>query len=821
MSTIPHLSNLSNIRSLWRRSPTGRKAYSFDWVNDYIAWKGNLWTGVAVKWTDWTWAYVQCYNTGFDMWTIAIDNRSVQTIKWRGSFDSFAATPICFGYWGWSFTVTTISMTAIGKIQVEIQGTWSARIQTTNTFLTNTEYNIIVRVNNTLPSWTARVVWDVDIFVNGVLQGKWITSTWNSTVTSSQVYWGAYSTTLCMTGKMRSLDIWNVALTDWECWTEGVSATVVNTTWLIKSYTPSDVWINIGRTGYDLNAVGNVTTGSDWDWSYLYINWNRDGTTLLWTSSGFWNSITPTFTQATSFTIKARVKFESLGSSWNVGIFWSWFDTTIDIDTSNRIRTGIRSGASSSAALSSAISISTLYDVYLVYDASTQKYYWYLWTSWGASVALNAWGTAIPWNFTTDTRWLGDGAVLNWNNGSLPKKIYHAAIRNRALSQAEVDADIALWNTTKSDPTIVAYYVPENLQYNTDYITNKDFTNAAWTKTGTTPTGGQADLRWGTDACILDMAAWAGNGVTITNNSVTGSVLASKTFKLKVFARTASWTATMRLRISHNWVATYYSSDFTVTTTPQEFTFTQALTSSTSGTWMTYWIEVGSGAWAATFIAYYPTDWLTDQTLRDESPNIGGYLWWKLNRVFSYRCKPWANAIDNANTQNTMAVQWIYSHIRTSTNIVYIRVSDRVTSRSSTYTLWAWFRSKVHVIGYVYWNGSAFASKLYINWVLQDSDIYGVDAINADAGNWANLWVWRRSSAYYTWLIRDARIYTWTITDADALAIYNGLEPSTATLYLRRRPTPWETGTTAIDHSGNSRTGTLTGGTTRVRLSWS
>ena len=46
--------------------------------------------------------------------------------------------------------------------------------------------------------------------------------------------------------------------------------------------------------------------------------------------------------------------------------------------------------------------------------------------------------------FLTNNRYLGDDGNETASTTSTNKKIYHAAIRNKALTQAEIDADIAL-----------------------------------------------------------------------------------------------------------------------------------------------------------------------------------------------------------------------------------------------------------------------------------------------------------------------------------------------------------------------------------------
>lgn len=792
-------------------------AFAFDWTNDYISSNGNLWTGVAVKWTDWTWVYVQCYNTGFDIWTIAIDNRSVQTIKWRGSFDSFANTPILFGYWGWSFTVTTISMVSNGKIQVEVQGTWSARIQTSNTFSVWVEYNIIVRINNTLPSWTARVVGDIDIFVDWVKQTLWITVTWNSAVTSSQVYWGAYSTTLGMTGKMRSLDIWNVALNDTQCGTEGVNSTVINITGLINSYTPSNVWVNIWRTGYDMNVSWNVSTGSDGDGSYIWFNGNRDATAVTWTVANVWASATPVFNQWTSVTIKVKFKFTAFPSANPSWLFASNYDWWFHLNPTS-LWYGFR--WSTTVVNSTAISINTLYDAYIVYNSSDLKFYGYLWTSGWASTLLNVWWTTAPTTFSTDAWNLWDNWILSSNANSCNKYIYHACIRNKALTQAEIDADIALRNTAKNDPSIVAYYIPDNLTYNTQYmLDSSDFSEKSWTKTNTTVTADTTDAPDGTTtADTLTIWTWATSWVSQISTVVSGSIIASKTFIVKAFVRVAAWTSKFRLIMYQNGVATWTSADLTATTTWQEFTFTQTFTSSTSATWITGWI-INDSTWLLTpvLFAWNCRVYLVNETLRDESPNIWWFIWWKTQKVLSCRYKPNADFADIPDAGCLISQPRAYLQDRSSTHQVQIRFNNGIWARVSVIALWSWYRSKIHVLWLFYRTWSARATKIYINWVAQDTDTFTVDPPIA-AGNF-NMRSWKKWSTYFSWNIRDARIYTftWSFTNADALAIYNGGEPTSSwiTKYLHYRPPVGEVGTTTQDQSPNDRDWTLNGWVTR------
>lgn len=808
-----------------RNSPagswTGRDlAFWFDWVDDYISSNGNLGTGVAVKWTDWTWAYVQCYNTGFGMWTIAIDNRSVQTIKWRGSFDSFANTPFLFSYRNGTVWLSSVKLQANGTIQVEVQGTWSGRITWSSTLMVWTEYTIIVRVNNTLPTGTARVVGDVDIFVNWVKETLSFSATGNNTTTASQAYWWAYSTTLWMTGKMRSLNIRNIALSDWQCWTEWVSSTVVNTTWLINSYTPSNIWVNIGRAGYYMNVKWNVSVWSDGDGSYIQFNGNRTG--WVWTKANVWPTFAPTYTQATSFSFKAKIKFSSLAAANTSGVFWADTDAAIYYDfTTNSLMWVLRWSTTVWVWALSTTTTGTAYDAYFVYDSAVAKFYCYLSTSGGSSVLQNTGGTAWPATFTTSNWYLWDDWVWAWTAESCNKYIYHAAIRNKALTQAEIDADIALWNTAKNDPSIVAYYIPDNLQYNTQYMLNSsDFSNASRTKTSTTVTANTTVAPDGTTtADTLTIWLWATSWVTQISTVVSGATVASKTFIVKAFVKVSAATSLFRLVMYQNGVATWTSANLTATTDRQEFTFTQTFTASTSATGITWWI-INDSTWliAPVIIAWKCRVYLANETLRDESPNIWWFIWWKHQKVLSFWIKPNIDSVNTADSQSAMRPPRFYCHMSQTTNQLNARYDNRLWSKVSIYNLWTWFRSKVHVSCVYYWTWSVRGTKIYINWFVQDSNTFTVDPPTSSYNT--VLWSGRSWTTYFSWNIRDTRIYTftWSFTDADALSIYNGGEPTSAgvTKYLHYTPPVGEVWTTTQDQSPNDRDWTLNGGVTRA-----
>lgn len=576
----------------------------------------------------------------------------------------------------------------------------------------------------------------------------------------------------------------------------------------------------IGRTGYDMNVSWNVSTGSDGDGSYINLNGNRDATTATGGTAYLNNATGVVFTQANSFTMKVRTKPITNAPNNSSWYFWSLFVAGITSDGSSwgRFKVGIRSWATTLEIIVP-YTLSSLYDIYLVYDSITQKFFVY--SNW---VLQNAWGTAIPGNFTTWNLFLWDNWILAWNASSSNKYIYHAAIRNRALSQAEIDADIALWNTTKNDPSIVAYYIPDNLQYNTQYMLNPKALDQSprsptWTSSVVANTTVAPD--WTTTADTLTIIWTATQGIEQPNTTITWSSLASKTFIIKAFVKVAAATALFRLKLTHWAVADYFSANQTATTTRQEFTFTQTFTSSTSWTWILCWIINNTTALNPILQVRNVRLFLVNETLRDESPNIGGYLWWKTQKVFSCWAKPNADFSDTPSSWHLMSAPRLFIQDRGPSHNLFIRYDDRRAAKTKVYTLWAWYRNKVHITWVFYWDNNLNKRGIntYINGVLAWW-YSGTPTIDAPIGlNNSNLWLGRSASIYYQGNIRDARIYTftWSFTDADALAIYNGGEPTSSgvTKYLHYKPPVGEVWTTTQDQSPNDRDWTLNGWVTR------
>lgn len=815
MSSISNLNNLASIARLWRGKPAGKKSFKFNWTNGYIQQVWYSW-GVVRKQNDWSRDYWQCYWGYFNIGDSAVhglDNRSVQTQKHVFYMDDL----INWVNLSWYAWLLSVKINTSWQIEVETQWTWSARVTTVWTFTAWSIVNIIVRVNNTLPSWTARVIWDVDVFIWGSKDTKSFASLWNNTTTSSVLTRWAYNTTTNLfRWRLYNFSLWNRALSDAECQAEWLSnRSVVTPSWLVNTWDTTDTSQAISRTWYNLNWSGNYSVATDADGKYILLDGNRDATAATWTVSNFTVSTNLVFTEKTSFTKKIRVKILSVPSNNNSWLLWTSFTDAINIDNVSwwRLKCWFRSGGTTNES-TFIFTIWTLYDVYVRYDAVTQKFTFNIWNT-----IINTWWTSIPWTFSTWAYLLWDNAVNSWNATSCKKQIYHARIWSRFLSDAEIAADIALGNNTNNDPTIVASYRPDNLINWQGVASPNDLT--WWLKTWWTTVTANTTVApdWTTTADTVAISWTATQWVENFTADLTGSSLASKTFIVKAFVKVASWTAQFRIKNTHRLVADYFSSDLTATTTWQEFTFSATFTSATNWTWVTYWIINDTWATNPTLQVRNVRLFLVNEILYDNSPNIGWYVWPLTNRYISWWIKPWVDAPDDASGNPIINLWYWFSYIRTSSNFIRIRYDNRIWAIERFTALWTWFRWWVHFTWWIERDWTAFYTIVYLNWVLiWRWSISYLDAWILVNPNQANVWLWRNSSRYFTWSMRDSRFFTspTALTDAQALMITNWGDPAWVTKVLHRDVVSSDTTNYVTDKSGNGRVGYITWGVTKT-----
>lgn len=575
-------------------------------------------------------------------------------------------------------------------------------------------------------------------------------------------------------------------------------------------------WINdfitsnatIGRTGYDMNVSGNVSTGSDADGNYMSF-------TLSPVSLVVSTTAIPNVSLSLAHSIAIKIK--------------TWSDVTTTqtvfnniVSASNRVgisivswelRAWIYNWTSYIGKKSFAVSTNTTYIIHYTWDWSSV---WKIYSASVESTTVPAWDPSTSWTVwvSISRNWSGFGWFVYW-----------CACWNKELSQAEVTSDYWLWNTAKNDPSIVAYYIPDNLTYNSQYLVSP---NDVWVSPWVIYPWYAVVDPWyypapdGTNTARLVYMYWW-LPVYQEYAWITWATMASKTFVFKAFikAEGASYR-NFYLTISHWWVATYYSSVFTASASErQEFTFTKTFTSSTS------WTNIVGGfacyGWN-TSVLYITGSrlYLDNEVLRDESPNIGGYIWRKTPLVLSTWVKPDINSTTSDTKQTFLQVPRHYIQLKWSTNVVNFKSATTLENRiAPTSTLWSWFVDQVHIIWVKYRDATWRKYKLYVDWALVSwsQTAYTNTIRPATTIYRTNVSLWFYSTDYFDWAIRDTRIYTftWSFLDADATLIYEWSEPSSAgiTKYLHYLPPPSETWTSTADQSTNWRDWTLNGWVTR------
>lgn len=582
------------------------------------------------------------------------------------------------------------------------------------------------------------------------------------------------------------------------------------------------IWWNavIGRTWYDLTANWNVTKGSDADGEYIRFRWTDQWNPNVGTRAHLnLTSWYPAYNQTNTFFLKARIKINSLPSWYPSWVFGARFASCIHIEPGGVFRYQLRWSATISVD-SAAIVTWTLYDLYYVYDASVSKYYCYISSNWWPSTLINPGWTSWPATFSWASIDLWDNAIWASDDMSCDKQIYHAWIATwRVPTQAEIDADIALGNAVRTDPRWIAWYYPENFIFNQQYVTNpKDLTAASWTRwSSTTVTGNYANDENG------DLLAdrLQRNGTTITTSSIqenitsiSWSLLASRTFQIKAQIKATSGTSKFRLRLEHLWVAWYNSSDMTATWVFQEFSLTQILTSSTSGTWLWFGLCIATDLSNADLIVGKVEVYMNGQLLRDNSPNMGWFIGRKNSIAICAAVKLGADGVDTPSSLPILQVPYLYMHIRTSNNHVQIKQDTNMEAKSPApswaMVLWNWYRWIKYIVGTKKRTWSQREMKCYI-------DGEDISTKIRTWRPWNSAWIYNtnyrlsdRSGWRFSWLLYEVRAYEFTsFNAADALAIKNWWEPANATKLLHLWPVPNENWNTAINIANANNNWTL------------
>lgn len=789
-----------------RREPKLDRGYLFDWVNDYGYSSHYYWWCVEVK-NDWTRNYLNA--TGYG-WFIActdasqefgVNSRSVQTIKFVGTIENLLASMTLFSYSGY----TSISVITSWQIQVELQWTWSIRINSTTTLTPNTIYNIIIRINNSLSTWTGRVVTDADIFINWVKDTKWSSWVSTNTVTWSFIYWGGYnSTTNLRLGKIYSLTLWNRALSDGECASEWASNfSIVNTDYL-RTRNADNTSRILGRSAPNYWTSGNIKLTTDGDGECFLCKWSADGSPWVWSVANMSTTMTSYLNETKSFTMKVKCKVISMVTTQSGWLFWSNFDIWFQCTVSG-IQFWVRSWTTATSTMW--ITLGQVYELFLDYDANTQKFYAYNWTT-----LLNAWGTSIPWPFTINDLHVGDNGILGWNPFSNEKKIYHARIYGKILSSAEKLADMALGNTIPNDPLILYEIRPEGRK-DVQLLSNIDDLTAAWWSKWVNTTLTQnywADPDWNNLTTRVQFSSAGTLSDNLIHQAVTtgtmwlwGAELASKVMQIRCFMRSSVAWQKIRLKMSHTWVADYYTWDQILTTEWKEYTLNQTFTWATNGTWITAWIVRASDWSASDFEVRWPKSFFTTENVYDYSCSIG-HVWRFSSVAYEVVVKPNIDALDTASSQAILMTPWRYIQLRSANNNIQFRRETKRNANSPAYSLWVWRRSKVHILCVAYLDipTSNFVHEIRVEWELKST--HQSKYINPSS-YYSSLTIGSYSWWYYSGWICNVKWYLWSLTTSEKQNCCKWYEPLNALKFLDLWPSRSEWSDKSTINLNNSK----------------
>lgn len=796
--------------------------YLLNWVNSYGYQSHNYQWCIEVQ-NDWSRDYFNC--TGFG-WFVActdcsqefsVTSRSTQTLKFVWTIENFLQSMAMFSYsWYCSWSILTN-----WKIEVELQWTWSIRINSTTILAANTIYNIIIRINNSLPTWTARVVWDADIFINWVKEIKTSSTQWTNTTTWSFLNrWAYNSTTNRWIWKMYSLTLRDRALSDWECASEWASNfSIVNTDHL-RTRSTSNTSRIIWRQAPNYSLIWNTKLGNDADGDHFLFRWNANGVAWVWATAVMNSTLTSYLDNNKSFTMKVKCKIISAVSSQSWGLFCSNFDIWFQCITS-----GIQFWARNWGTINGFtmwISLNQVYELFLDYDANTQKIYAYNWTT-----LLNPWGLAIPWAFTINDLNIGDNGILWWSPFSNEKKIYHARIYGKILSSAEKSADMALWNTIPNDPLILYEIRPEGRK-DVQLLSNIDnLTAAGWSKwANTTITQNYwADPDWDILSTRVQFTwvGWVGSNkidqtVTTAGMGLWAAELASKVMMIRCFVRSSVVWQKFRLRMTHQWVADYYTGDQTATAEWKEYIYPQTFTWATNGTGITAWV-VGASDWSAADIEVRrPKVFFSTENVYDYSCSIG-HVWRFSNVAYEVIIKPDIDAADNASSQAILMTPRRYIQLRTANNNLQFRRETKRNANSPVYSLWAWRRSKVHVLCVAYLDipTSNFVHEIWVEWELKST--HQSKYLNPSTF-YSSMTMWTYGWMYYSGWISSVKWYLWSLTTSEKQNCCKGYEPLNALKFLHMWPDRSESisDKNAVDVKTKKRVLTLVNGVSRWYL---
>lgn len=339
---------------------------------------------------------------------IVTTNRSAQTIAAWIKVDSLASQRTVTSYNGFG----TFSVKTTGSLEIELQGsnvsnTGGGRITSTGGVTVGSWFHVTAVINNAIPTNQAVDIRDADLYLNGSLLPKALTSIANNTTTSNPFFVGAYNTTTnIFSGSMDDVRIYPTVLTGSQI------ATIYN-----------------NGTGLE-TEIDDIDFTSGVFGSSLFLPMN----TLV----SITNNASIQFGSSNNFSFSLWAYPLSSGNKTAMGLFSRSFITGLDIGgvsgSAGNFRFGARLGGTVALSSSSNFSFgSTWYHVVGVHDATNKTVQVFV---NGSASATSSFATLNWVNGGTLT--IGGTNVLSGNSTGYNGYIDDVRIYNRVLGSSEI-----------------------------------------------------------------------------------------------------------------------------------------------------------------------------------------------------------------------------------------------------------------------------------------------------------------------------------------------------------------------------------------------
>lgn len=580
----------------------------------------------------------------------------------------------------------------------------------------------------------------------------------------------------------------------------------------------------VAKTAYDGTVSGNVTIGSDSDWNYINFVWSGSG--LLT------HAVSPSVWVGKSFTIIMKIKTGSdITTLQRILLNWNWTADRTGISIhAGEIKTWVYNGSFISPK-SIAVVANTLYTITYKFD----------WTNWTLIVNdITATWTNTPWtaNITALHIW-GDSNFYTWY-------IYYTRIYSTALTDSQRTTELALWQkqTARKDcvleilpdyfalpasPTTVYDSVGNNNGTVTWALAVTDnsfvFDGTAKYITLTTPqtfawecticgwfnyTGGSTltkmflwnNLWAGTRAKIWNINNgklfvrvidwWSSTSLLnmptgdfffcMTRNSSNKIDVTLNTTKTRIFSDVAqvgniAYDIIGKDDSASYWQGNVYGVSF----------YNRAITDSEVTEIYNAWRNVRTPVTSWLISEYRPSP-TTIYDVKAFTPATPVIIKTTARRV-------WTAGTDDV----IIAPYWKIQATSSQFNTFITQTTDKTSVYSITDEL------NHNIVCAFYFSNWSYNTKLFVDWVLRDSDTWSTGALTKLLDYIQISW-WTN---FFAWTISNTKVYIWKITDAEGVLMSSWIDitPVWATLFTAPKKM---SDTTMIDTSPNDYDFTIT-----------